>query len=80
MSDVHIRVNRNGPYIVQGTFTISDHKGNQVKVEGDQAELCRCGESHNKPFCDGSHRDCDFKGEKAAVAEHNILEVEDEPS
>lgn len=79
MSDVHIKVNRNGPYIVQvdGDVTLSDHKGNQIKFEGDQLELCRCGESQNKPFCDGSHRDCDFKGEKAAVAEHNILEVED---
>lgn len=80
MSDVHIKVNRNGPYIVQGNVTVSDHKGNQIKFEGEQLELCRCGESHNKPFCDGSHRDCDFKGEKAAVAEHNILEVSDEPS
>jgi CDGSH iron-sulfur domain-containing protein 3 len=80
MSGVEIRVNRNGPYIVSGTFTISDHKGNQIRVDGEQAELCRCGESHNKPFCDGSHRECEFKGEKSAVAEHNILQVEDEPS
>lgn len=74
---VEIRVNRNGPYYVKGTFTIADHKGNQVKVENDEAFLCRCGESMNKPFCDGSHKDCDFKGEKAAVAENNILQVED---
>jgi CDGSH-type Zn-finger protein len=80
MSDVHIKVNRNGTYIVQGNVTVSDHKGNQITFNGDQLELCRCGESQNKPFCDGSHRECDFKGERAAVAEHNILDVTDEPS
>lgn len=80
MSEVHIRVNRNGPYMVTGTFTISDHKGNQIKVDGDEVFLCRCGESKNKPFCDSTHRECGFKGEKAAVAPHNILEVTEEPS
>ncbi|TVR71174.1 MAG: CDGSH iron-sulfur domain-containing protein [Sphaerobacteraceae bacterium] len=80
MADVNIRVNRNGPYLVTGKVTIEDHKGNQVIVEGDDVALCRCAESKNKPFCDGSHRDCDFKGEKAAVAEHNILQVEDNNS
>lgn len=80
MSDVTIRVNRNGPYIVMGNVTVEDHKGNQIKFEGDQLELCRCGESQNKPFCDSSHRECDFKGEKAAVAEANILQVTEEPS
>ena len=74
MSDVKITVNRNGPYIVQGEVTVTDHKGNEVKVEGDQLELCRCGASQNKPFCDGSHKDIEFKGDKAAVAEENLVQ------
>jgi CDGSH-type Zn-finger protein len=36
-------------------------------VEGTRLTLCRCGQSHNKPFCDNSHLDAGFDDPGAAV-------------
>jgi CDGSH iron-sulfur domain-containing protein 3 len=77
MSKVEIRVNRNGPYFVKGDFTLTDHKGNSIRVEGDETFLCRCGQSDDKPFCDGSHRECGFKGDAAAVRDENLVAADD---
>jgi CDGSH-type Zn-finger protein len=34
-----------------------------VQWQGEQVALCRCGASHNKPFCDGSHGVVGFKAD-----------------
>lgn len=45
----------NGPYRLEGPFELVGVDG-RVRITGSRTSLCRCGESRNKPFCDGSHR------------------------
>ncbi len=46
---------KDGPYEVDGPCVILDVNGHRDK-EGDKFYLCRCGQSGNKPFCDGTHK------------------------
>ncbi len=58
---VVITVNPNGSYRVTGNFVIKDPQGNAFDLAGRTAiGLCRCGQSSNKPFCDGTHARCGF--------------------
>ena len=46
----------NGPIRIEGEFEIYDPQGNLFGLAGRTViSLCRCGQSANKPFCDGSH-------------------------
>jgi len=49
----------NGPLKVQGALEIVSGTGRTVK-RVNEAFLCRCGASANKPFCDGSHAKIGF--------------------
>ncbi len=61
MSDVVIKARENGPLLVTGTITLTDHLGNVYNLEGKpNVALCRCGASAKKPFCDGAHRACGY--------------------
>jgi CDGSH-type Zn-finger protein len=59
---IEIRCRENGPYVIKGAVRIFDHLGNEFAIPGgkDAVALCRCGQSKNRPFCDGSHRTCSF--------------------
>jgi CDGSH-type Zn-finger protein len=54
-----ITVRPNGSLRVTGATLI----GADGEVITDKAtySLCRCGASNDKPFCDGTHRDCGFE-------------------
>ncbi len=57
-----VRINRNGPIKVVGTFNIIGVNGERLESSSpNQVYICACGKSKNKPFCDGSHNRVDIK-------------------
>lgn len=44
----------NGPLLVYGNLKVKNAAGNETQKSKVTA-FCRCGLSHNKPYCDGSH-------------------------
>jgi CDGSH iron-sulfur domain-containing protein 3 len=67
MADVTIRVLKSGPYEVAGGAKLLDHQSNEYQEDQfPPIYLCRCGQSKNKPFCDGSHTATGFRAEEMA--------------
>ncbi len=56
-----IEVLSNGPLLIYGTLKLKDKNGEQT-LENKTTALCRCGQSSNKPFCDGTHAKVNFQG------------------
>jgi CDGSH-type Zn-finger protein len=64
MSDVKIIVRNNGPIRLEGDVVLVDQEGRPFGLAGRTVvSLCRCGQSANKPFCDGSHNRVGFASE-----------------
>lgn len=51
----------NGPLMVHGNLTVKGKDGTTTKKNNVTA-FCRCGNSENKPYCDGSHKKVGFEG------------------
>jgi CDGSH-type Zn-finger protein len=60
MSDVRIRIWKDGPIEITGMVELVDQGGQAHPAPEDPLFLCRCGQSASKPFCDGTHRKCGF--------------------
>jgi len=71
MAEVNIRMRPNGPFLVEGSMTLTDSEGNAFVISPDKpaVALCRCGQSANRPFCDGTHNRCGFESDERAAAE-----------
>lgn len=78
----HIKIVKNGPFLVSGKIPLkklqisTDKSGYPYewieKKEYHNVEeyaLCRCGQSKNKPYCDGSHEKEGFEGTENASRE-----------
>jgi len=78
-SQIRITISKDGPYRVQGGIALNRketvyseqnesltwRKLNAIPTSPNYA-LCRCGQSKNKPFCDGSHARINFDGTETA--------------
>ncbi len=62
-----ITISQDGPYLVSGSVPLREKiivpKGRKYELQpgrewpqGESYALCRCGQSRNAPFCDGSHQ------------------------
>lgn len=84
-----IVVTKDGPYLVNGGLPLSE-QWIVTNAEGDSLEyregkkfpaqaqyaLCRCGQSANKPFCDGSHAKVKFDGKETASHQPYLKQAE----
>jgi CDGSH-type Zn-finger protein len=69
LAESRITVRNNGPIRIEGeNIVLTDQEGNTYGLAGRTViSLCRCGQSANKPFCDGSHNKNGFASECRAV-------------
>lgn len=77
-----IDIAKDGPYLVSGGLPllqqsiVTNAEGESLEYHEDkrfplqkQYALCRCGQSANKPFCDGTHATLPFDGTETASRE-----------
>ncbi len=70
---VTIKAVQDGPYIVKDLQDFSSRKG---AIECKEAMgLCRCGQSANKPYCDGSHKKIGFSSENQLESDKDRLDT-----
>ena len=59
-----VQATKDGPFAVQGAIAIEGVAQGEGASE-EHFALCRCGESKNKPFCDGTHWPVHFKSDNS---------------
>ena len=65
MPETTVQALKNGPFIIKGSVKVLDVDGNEYDVSDQKAiALCRCGQSENRPFCDGKHNRIGFNSKE----------------
>jgi len=64
MNDIPVKITiiPNGPAKVECARAEVILPDNTVVIKENKFSLCRCGNSAQKPFCDGTHKTCGFVG------------------
>ena len=70
---VTIKIIEDGPYIVNELKNFSNSKG-EIPCK-DTIGLCRCGQSANKPYCDGTHKKIGFNSENQLDSAQDRLDT-----
>jgi len=60
LEKVQIKTLKNVPLLIEGKAGITDENRDFNETEGKMVVHCRCGQSANKSFCDGSHQKAVF--------------------
>jgi uncharacterized Fe-S cluster protein YjdI len=58
-AELEVTPSPNGPLLVRGRLRVTLPDGRSEELT--RAAFCRCGQSGNKPFCDGTHREIGFR-------------------
>ena len=58
--ETEVRAMPNGPLLLRGNLRILGADGTEL-ARLERVALCRCGQSANKPFCDGTHKRVAFR-------------------
>lgn len=58
---VGCNVSKNGPLLVKGDITVVHADGTE-EPRSKVTAFCRCGQSGNQPYCDGTHSKVGFEG------------------
>lgn len=61
ISETKVEVLENGPLLVYGILKVTEQDGSS-EIKSKTTAFCRCGQSDNKPYCDGAHVKAAFKG------------------
>ncbi len=87
--DCKVVIAENGPYFISGSLPLAKEiivcdregipakwgKGKRYPLKKEYS-LCRCGQSGNKPYCDGAHANAGFDGTETASRKKYITRAE----